>query len=275
MLTHTTIQLQGLKNINLRHGPDADPSDHYILKSVDGLGPPDITNAIAQLDSGGRYGGRQAAPKQLIFTIGLNPRWDNGQTALELREEIYKLLSTGYNPSVPIRLLNGDTPVAKTTGYVAHIDPDLFSKDPQIVLTMDTLDAYLHDVNPTHYGHNDIGGFRPVVVNPGTAEVGFQFAVKFTAARNKWFIKVREHQNIGMEFDFDFSIGDVLAVSTIPGSKYVHWNKHRGKVTNKMGILTNSSEWLTLHPDVNHFVVPKTGWVWKGPLQFTARWWGA
>jgi len=91
-----------------------------------------------------------------------------------------------------------------------------------------------------------------------------------------WFLRVAEDQSIGMTFDKDFNVGDILAVSTVPGKRYVHWNKRGGTVQNKMGILREDSEWISLHPGNNHFVVPAgtDKWQWHGPLTFVPQFWG-
>lgn len=285
----SSIQLQGLDKIDLPFvSADAFPGlnyqlgagadDKYIVETIDGLDPPEADVAIANTASGGKYQGRTYQTRELVILLSLNPDWDAGETPKLLRDNLYTMINTGYNPKVKVTLMAGPFPYAYTWAYVKKFESALFSKDPVVQITMECLDYTFKDLVTTTYAPADMNANNPNIFNFGTAETGFQFQVKFLDDMSKWSIKQAENQNIGMEFVKDFNENDILAVSTIPGARYIHWNKHRGKVQNKMGILTNASEWIALHPGANHFVLPKgygTKWQWKGKLQFTAQYWGA
>jgi hypothetical protein len=250
--------------------------DKYFIKSIDGLEPPGQKVAIAHTASGGKYQGKSSEDRELVFLIGLNPDWDKGETPKLLRDNLETMLSTGYDPKVRISLMGTIFPIGSVYAYVTKFEASLFDKDPVVQITFECLNPTFAAPNPTSYSPGDLDAKRPNIYNYGTAETGFQFAVKFTDDMNGWYIKQADHQSIGMTFDMTFHDKDVLSVSTIPGQRYVHWNKHRGKVKNMMGILTNNSEWIALHPGNNHFIMPnKTKWDWKGNLSFTVQYWGA
>lgn len=287
----TSVMFQGLENVilpfttKILEGALGDVStydsgivnqeDKYFVKSIDGLGPPDQNIAIARTASGGKYQGKTAADREIVAIIGLNPDWDAGETPKFLRDQLYTMINTGYNPKVRISLVAGIFPVSYVDAYVGKMEPVLFTKDPVIQITFECLNSTFQAFEPLTYDPDELDLDYPNIYNPGTAESGFQFAVKFTDTMNHWEIKVAEDQTVGMEFDFDFGVNDILSVSTIPGNRYVHWKKRRGKVQNKMGILKNSSEWIALHPGNNNFVVPKKDkWVWQSQLSFTPLYWG-
>lgn len=255
----------------------ADNDDKYFVKSITGLGPPDRNVAIASTASGGKFQGVTSEDREVVALIGLNPDWDAGESPKILRDNLYTMLYPGYDPRVDIVLAAGIFPIAHEYAYVSKFEEGRFEKDPVVQITFTCLNPTFRAISSISYDPSELSETAPDVYNVGTAETGFQFAVKFTDDLNGWFIKQAENQGIGMEFDMTFHDGDVLAVSTIPGQKYVHWNKHRGKVQNKLGILTNSSEWIQLHPGHNHFVVPKKvgKWDWKGQLTFLPHYAGA
>lgn len=287
----TSVLIQGLDNVNLpvmAHviegatgelpviaNLNAHVDDKYYVKSITGLEPPDQNVAIARTASGGKYQGRQSVDREVVALIGLNPDWDAGETPKLLRDNLYTLMSTGYNPKVRIMLMASIFPIASVDAYVTKFEASIFDKNPLVQITFSCLNPTFAALDQMWYEPSELDLDFPNIYNSGTAETGFQFAVKFTDDKNGWFIKQAEDQNIGMEFDMQFHTNDILSVSTIPGQRYVHWKKRRGKVTNKMGILTNASEWLQLHPGMNNFVVPKQDkWVWKGNLVFTPQYWG-
>jgi hypothetical protein len=277
------IRLQGLKTFDFPlTSAYAKPDDKYIIQNITGLGPPQVQVVIVD----GKYQTRTPANRQLVMTIKLNPDWGAGETPKLLREELYKLLSTGYKPRVVITPLFGEVSISllglrvfaqpfSTVGYVSNWDQDMFAKDNAVVVTFDCEGPTWISNSKTTISAGTLSESKPAIFNPGTVGVGFKFSVKFTADRSNWFLRTTENQSIGLEFTKSFHSGDVLSVCTIENQQYVQWNKHRGKVQNMMSILKASSEFdLTLHPGMNHYVVPKTGWQWNKAVEFTPEYWG-
>lgn len=254
----------------------ADNNDKYYVKSISGLEPPGRTVAIAHTASGGNFQGVTIEDRELVVLIGLNPDWDKGETPKMLRDNLYTMLYTGYDPKVDIQLIAGIFPIAHEVGYITKFEATLFDANPAVQLTFTMLNPTFSEFGPSSYSPGDLSEKSPNIYNYGTAETGFKFAVKFTGTKNGWYIKQAANQRFGMTFDMTFHSGDVLAVSTIKGQRYVHWSKHRGKVKNKLDILSGDSEWIQLHPGNNHFLVPKktSDWDWKGRLSYTVQYAG-
>jgi hypothetical protein len=266
----TSIRLRGLDVVNLPFTPYSTDSDPYVVKNIDGIDPPDQTVAIAKTGSGGKFQGIQSEDRDVVALIMLHGDVKN------LRNNLYTMLRTGYDPKVWIDLMAGGVLFATVEAYCSKFESALFVKEPAVQLTFRTLHDKFREPATTSYPATALSETNPNVYNPGTADTGFQFAVKFTDTMQHWYLRVAEDDSIGMTFDKAFAVGDILAVSTIPGKRYIHWNKKQGTVQNKMGILRADSEWITLHPGYNHFKVPPgtTKWQWKGPLTFTAQYWG-
>ncbi len=251
----------------------ADDSDKYVVKSITGLDPPDRTPAIARTASGGSFQGIQTEDREVVVLVALQPDWDAGETPKLLRDNLYTMLYTGYDPKVDFILNAGFFPLCHEYGYVTKFEAAIFDANPAVQITFSMLNPTFRAFNPTTYDPADLSETAPDIYNYATAETGFQFGVKFTGTRNGWFIKTAESQSIGMIFDYTFHDGDILTVSTIPGKKYVHLKPHRKKVKNMLKILTSDSEWIQLHPGHNHFLVPKkvSIWDWSGKLTFTPQ----
>lgn len=288
----TSVLLKGLNNVTLPftshvldpglHGADDDAlspltragnNDKYIVKSITGLEPPDRNVAIAAGPSGGKFQGVTVEDREVVVLIVLNPNWEAGETPKLLRDNLYTMIYAGYNPKIDIRLMAGTTAKYHEYAYVSKFEASIFDKDPMVQITFTCLNPTFRAMDVTKYPSGDLSETHPNIYNHDTAETGFKFGVKFTDDLNNWFIKQAENQSIGMRFEHAFEDGDLLTVNTIPGERYVHLKKHRGKVMNKLDIMTADSEWVQLHPGHNHFVVRKKSgkWDWKGPLTFTAR----
>lgn len=254
----------------------AGSNDKYFLKSITGLEPPDQEVAIAKTRSGGKYQGKNVSDREIVILLGLNPDEDAGETPKFLRDQLYTMINSGYDPKIKIELIAGIFAWAEIYAYVTKFEASLSDANPMVQITFTCLTPTFANPYGVKYAGESLDVKHPNVYNPGTAETGFRFAVKFTDNMPKWFIKQAENQDIGMIFDYAFETGDVLTVSTVPGNRYVHVKKHRKKVRNKLGILREDYEWIQLHPGMNSFVVPKKEkWLWKGNLTFFPQYWGA
>ena len=273
--TSKVVESYDIEASTLFMAASVDSEDKYILKSATGLTPPDRDIAIARTRSGGKYQGSNVSDREIVLLIVLNPDEDAGETPKFLRDQLYTMLNTGYDPKVRVTLLGGAFELAYVYAYVSKFEATIFDKDPAVQITFECLNPTFSSATQTLYPASTLDERYPNIYNPGTAETGFKFAVHFTGNMNRWFIKFAEDQSIGMIFDGDFEAGDTLRVSTIPGKRYVHVRKPHKKVRNKLGILRSDYEWLQLHPGMNNFVVPKKdNWDWKGNLSFTVKHWG-
>lgn len=265
----THILFRGLEDLFLPISPN-DETASYIIKQIDGLDPPGQNVAIAQTASGGKFQGKESEPREVVVLMELHG------DVKTLRNNLYTMLNTGYDPKCLIGLYVGGVELAHEWCYVTKFESALYVEQPVVQITFQMLNPTFKAPNDRSYSAGSLSETYPDVYNSGTAETGFQFAVKFTDDMAHWYLRVAEDDSIGMTFDKDFNTGDILSVSTIPGQRYVHWNKHKGTVQNKMGILRDDSEWIMLHPGHNHFKVPPgtTKWQWRGPLTFTEQYWG-
>lgn len=264
------VNLSGLFNFNMpiAYGED---TDAYIIKQIDGLDPPDQTVAIAKTASGGRYQGIESSPREIVALIELQ-----GDNPKLLRNNLYTMLRTGYDPKVGVGLYSGGVLHSSVDAYCTRFEAALWVDDPIVQITLECLNPTFMAPAPVKYLSAQLSETHPAVYNSGTADAGFQFAIKFTDNMQHWFLRVAEDNSIGMTFDKAFEAGDRMDVSTVPGNRYILWKTQGGTVKSKMGILRDDSEWIQLRPGNNHFVVPAgtDKWQWQGPLSFTPRYWG-
>lgn len=240
-------------------------SGPYLLKGFDGLGPSTIDVNI----SGGQYRGRRPQEKQIIFRIGLLPDYETDQTASDLRDELYGLLTNpfGFDTNdVPIELMHlPDNPaegwqiVAQITGYASkfEISP---GKDPEVLVTFETTSAYL-EAPQFESASPEIGSVLPDFNNPGTAASGFQLFLKFETPLSSWKIT---HAATGqfMEMVYPFAIGDILRVSTVEGERGIWIVDESSSETNIIWALTRGSTWLELFHGPNAFLVSSDQFTW-------------
>lgn len=118
------LQLGGREDVDLIH-----------IRDVTGLGPvkADINTTQYGTGSGGYYTGGEINTRNIVFKLGFNPDWVE-HTVSTLRQLVY-----GYFMSkqqVTLRFFRDDGPTVEIVGYCETNEPNIFSKDPEMEVSI-------------------------------------------------------------------------------------------------------------------------------------------
>ena len=212
----TSIRLEGLNDIDL-YLSNADPSDPYILKSAEGLGPPEIDISIAATrHMDGYYKGRNAQYREIVLTIGLNPNYRDNITVSDLRSRLYGLLSAGSSDSIDVVIIDDDKRLMRTTGYIKKMEIVPFSANPEVQLTIPCVTACFQAQNDVYVDISSDLGWQDVD-NIGTAETGIVFQA--TALEPAPVFELTDDRQNFMFVYYPFVTNDTIIVDTRPGSR--------------------------------------------------------
>lgn len=265
----TKIRLNGLQVIDLPI-VGALPSDLYILKSADGLGPPEVDVSIADtLNAGGVYQGRRPQSREIVLLIALNPDFKVGQTAADLRTALYGMLTPGHIDRIVVDILDDEDLLASTSGYAKKLEIVPFSKDPEVQLTIACVQQYLIAPETLYISPPDKAA--PLIPNVGTAPAGFRMELTFSAALTEWVLSDFDGQT-EMRIVYPFAIGDKLMIDTRPGRRGI-WVDRGGIETNIIFALTQNSIWYMLHGGDNIFATSSQAFEF-GDVFYTPQFWG-
>lgn len=242
----------------------ASPSDPYLLKGADGLGPTEVPRAVDRgiVSSGGPLS------RSMVIRAGLNPDYGTNQTVDDLRTDIYRLLAYADDGMVTVGLYEGAAVHSAVTAYVSKIEVVLFDKEPVIQITLDCDGAYF--VGTTEEVETWVDKSSWSITNPGTARTGFELSVEFTTAHASGWTLSRGSSDLF--FDWSFDAGDILSVGTQENSRYVLLDRS-GVVSNIIESLTASRVWLDLVPGVNAFSASDTNYT-NQEIRFYPRYLG-
>lgn len=250
----------------------ATPQDLYICKDVEGLGPPEIDVAIAKtLNAGGVYQGRQAQNRQIVAKIGLNPDYSAGQVPADLRESLYGMLSPSGDDAIQIQLMNDEDVLAGTTGYVSKVEPNPFSDQPEVQMTIDSTQPTFEAADPLFIDPGDKD--TPVITNVGSAPTGIHMGVLFTSNVTNWTLTHISGRK--MEINYAFLTGDLLEIDTRPGFRGI-WVTRASVRTNIIWALDRTdplSTWHMLHGGANIFATSSSAFDW-GDVFYLPQFWG-
>lgn len=261
----------------------ADPSGPFVLKGAEGLGPPEINVRLAKtVLEKALYQGKSAALRQITVVVGLQPNWDEGQTAEELRTVLYSLLTPRYGNMVRAEVVSEGVVKAYAQGHISKLEPVLFSKDPAVQIVLDCDYAYLLAPNTVVQQpvQSTVGGIRAFdIENDGTAPAGFKADFVLMAnVGNSLILSDEDPRGQKVQIDgINWLAGDRFVVDTRPGSRGV-WRGPGG--TALVSVLNNLnaavSEWMYLYPGDNRLLINTTAFDWGPEFQFRHQpaYWG-
>lgn len=261
----------------------ADASGPFVLKGADGLGPTEVNVRLARTTfEQALYQGKSAALRQITVVVGLQPDWDTGQTAEELRTILYGLLTPRYNQLVRVEISHNGIVQGYAQGQVAKMEPSLFSKDPavQIVISCDypyLLDPYTIQQEPAQSTVSGIRAFD--ILNQGTAPAGFKagFILRSNVGTT---LTLTDSDPRGQKMEIkgiNWVSGDKFLIDTRPGSRGV-WRGAAGgpfiSVLNNMNAAV--SEWIHLYGGTNTLLLNTTAFDWDPDFKFLHQpaYWG-
>jgi hypothetical protein len=250
---------------------NARSSDPYILKSADGLGPPEINIFIAaSRNMDGYYKGRETQYREIVLNVGLNPNHKANIMVSDLRSELYGLLSAGESDSLDLTIIYDGTELMYTNGYIKKFEIVPFSSDPEVQIIIASNKSCFQGFSDVYVDMRSEEGWQDIV-NEGTAETGIVFQVTFTES-HPFFILTDARGN-SMILNYRFDVDDTLTINTCPGSRSIELLDSKGHPKNLIYALTLESKWLWLYGGVNRLSFYAGVFTWD-EFYYKPQYWG-
>lgn len=261
----------------------ATASGPFVLKGAEGLGPPEVSVRMTRtVLEKAIYQGKSAALRQIIVVVGLQPNWDVGQTAEELRTTLYSLLTPKYGAMLKVQIFDGSTQQAFAQGHISKMEAAMFTKDPAVQITVDC--DYPYFLAPSTTTQTPVksivnGNQAFDVVNPGTAPAGFKAGFDLTANVGTTLL-LSDENALGQKLQVDginWVSGDRFVVDTRPGSRGVWRGPAGGALVSVLNNLNaDVSEWMHLHAGDNKLILNTASFNWAPGYNFAHQpaYWG-
>jgi hypothetical protein len=276
------IRLVGASTVDLPI-EGADAAGPFVFKGAEGLGPVEVVVSIAQTTSeGGTYQGKRAVNRQAIVKIGLQPDWNIGQTAEELRTILYGLLTPRYGQMVVLQIMLDDVVLAECRGQIPRMEASIFVKDPEVSIVLDSTHPYL--VAPATIRQQPVqrtvAGLKVFdVENDGTAPTGFRMGLILRANVGTTLTLSDDSAN-GQKISIvgiNWVSGDRLVIDTRPRNRGVWRGAAGGTPVSALNNLDAAvSEWLQLYGGDNTLRINASAFDWDPAYDFQHQpaYWG-
>lgn len=242
MLTRVDVQSENPFYLEIR---DAKPTDSIVVKKIEGLDPPDVTLFMGEYArDGGSYNGRRVPFRTVIFTLKLNPNYQDDETVDGLRKLLHKAFLDPFvgSDGLNIILHSDSVPDQFIQGVTDKFESDPFSEDTTIVISMVCPNPYIQDFAETV---EEASGPTFPFEYYGTAETGILVTAEIISSTP---VLTLDLNGTTMVFDYAFLEDDIVTIDTRRGSRRIQV-LHSGD-TDPIDILyskVSGSTWLELH----------------------------
>jgi len=237
-------------------------TDLLQIRSIDGLDPVKAsvnTSPYGSID-GAAHVGDSVLTRNIVLTIGMNPDWDDWTF-----ESLRRLLYSYFTPKRPVKLVfySDDINPVEIEGIVESAEVNMFSKDPEMIVSIICPDPYFTSLNPivlTGQSVHSVTDPTNIVYN-GSVEAGINLQVTYTSGTSPNRIGIQ----IGDPKILYFNMLETAAVtaskyfelSSIPGKKYVqNVSLDSGVIKSLLSnVERGNADWPLLQPGTNEFFV--------------------
>jgi hypothetical protein len=249
-------------------------TDLIQIRDITGLEPVKATISRTPLGSidGESFNGAAVPARNIVLTLGLNPDWD-----VWTMSKLRRLLYAYFMPKLLVRLVieNDDMPPVEIYGHVEGCEQNMFTKDPEIQVSIVCEDPYFTALEPvvlTGISSN------PVDIDyGGSVETGMVVEISEATLPAPIVIGIQVGNPLLSTFQVNATVSasSYLIMSSVLGKKYVrNVEQGTGVITNRLAQLQDGYIWPTLQPGLNHFKIVTDNGVQDWQLTYFERYGG-
>lgn len=237
-------------------------NDRYYIRTMMGM---DASEIVSRFNRFGLYSGQplvtqSIVDREIVLRVVLNPEWGLSEDYSTLRDHIYRGISGSRTGQITLRLLDTGIIVAEITGVITKVEVPIFSKTPEMQITINCPDAMLVSPLPqnvnTSIFQTDGTGIKGAVVDPqSTAPHGLVAQFTHTGANDIFVIKDNDPSNVSSEWElrleYSFLSGDVLTVDTRTRTRAIYITRSATRI-DMLSHMSLDSTWPLIYPGANH-----------------------
>lgn len=247
----------------------------YNAISIDGLDTDLIVPKYYGTSDDSKFYNLIRKKRTVILQIGLNPDYDDLETYSQLRDDLYRLISSSRFGEIQLQFKDGNTVVAAISGLVSKLETDQFDRDQEVKLTLVCKDPMLKSLTPVGANFN-VSDPRNLVIqdDKSTAPHGFSFVAKF-----RYTVPVLSILNEEAGFSFiirprdPFAKEDLLYFSSDFNEKYLYMV--RGGVKMHLAdVIDLHPIWPIIFPGTNEYQIDYGGGIFWQSISHYETYWG-
>lgn len=278
-LTSVEIHAQNSPFVLTLSFRDPGLKDAYNVKAIVGLDADEIVSQYysTATNSLTKFNNLSLLKRSVTFKIGLNPRWDLNENYSNLRDNVYKILSSSRTGRIQVYFKNGDIVVATLSGFVTKLEAPQFEQVQEVQMTMKCDDPVLRAPSPVNIDTTGMG-FTNIIVQDdiSTAPHGFKFELELVS--NLAAILTMNDPTdpswvFSMTSGWGWLSGDVISFSSEVNNRYAYLLRS-GSVIHIGEYLIKGSVWPILFPGKNTFAFTSPASLKWRSMSHSYNYWG-
>ena len=236
-------------------------TDLIQIRNIDGLDPVKATVNTSPYGSvdGASYTGGSVLSRNIVLTIHPNPNWDNWTY-----ESLRRLLYSYFMPKRSTRLVfySDDMIPVEISGIVEGVEVNMFSKDPELLVSIICPNPYFIALEPTIITGQAVrsGGVPIIVEYNGTIDAGIHVELTSLTAPSPTVIGIQIGDPMISYFNIAATVDSskYFEMSSIPMRKFIqNVSIINGVITNLLSKtqIQEGSAWPLFQPGENEFLV--------------------
>jgi len=253
--------------------------NRYIVRNIVGIDAEELIPKFYGFgqETGSAFHDRVMKPRDIVMRVALNPKYRINEGISEIRDRLYRLISTNRTGQIQLQFKSGATTVAVISGMITKFEVPYFTKLPELQITFNCPDPTFRSIHPVHLTPAELPTANPLIINDdsSTAHHGFSFKIKFTAAASAF--EIKDHAT-DPDWQFvvapvgGFDIDDELHISSEYGNKQVFYVG--ASSINLMDKIVTDSIWPTIFPGYNYFHIDQMASIDWLELKYYYAYWG-
>jgi hypothetical protein len=260
---------------------DPGSQNPYTAKSIDGLDADVIVPKFYGYNAAStkKFYDLTLGQRDITITIALNPDFSVLKTYSELRDDLYKVISSSRTGIVQLRFKNGATTIAAISGFVTKFESPQFAQTPEVKLTIRCDDPMLKSLTPVSVSPLLLDTSFQITDIDSTAPHGFQFQLTFNADTLSFVMQ----DAVVPEWAFTITPGVIGANTGFKNNDILYFSSENGNkqlyliraataiyIVDKIAI---GSTWPVLFPGTNPFEITSGAFTWDA-LTYYKTYWG-
>lgn len=276
----TSVEIHPANSANAIELSFRDPRrlNPYNVKAIVGLDADEITQHYY-----GGSGSENAAyyelslkKREIVVRIELNPSFLGGESYSDLRDNLYRLISSSRTGMVQLQFKDGDDVVASISGFVSKFESPHFAKTQEVQITIGCENPLLRSPDPII---TDVSGLDPALTTVtdslSTAPHGFTLGLNVLA--NIMHVIISDPGDSNWMFDVFltpyFIPGDVIHLSSEYNNKAAYLDRS-GTIIQLGNNIMPTSVWPILFPGDNNFELAEPASLEWDYINYYPTYWG-
>jgi hypothetical protein len=180
----TSVELYS-NNKNVASFSFRDPGavNPYVVQGIFGLDADEIVPKFYSLSPDGlnKYYDLSLRSREIVIRVALNPNTDLRKNYSDLRDDLYRAISSSRTGLIQLRFNNNLSTIAAISGQIVKFEAPHFNETPEVQITIKCNDYFLKSLEQFEVDYDVLQTTTSIVDRISTAPHGFNLKITFTA----------------------------------------------------------------------------------------------